>query len=108
MRGGWGPAPQIPSTWRSEDSIAEYRPPTSTRIPSGQDKNVARLGWQTKNNMGCAAGEPEAAGGVLSNALLTPGTTAGHKEGVLKSTVTSQSSTEKEVGWLEEKPEGRG
>lgn len=57
------------------DSIMGYCLPTSTGIPSGQDKNVAQLGWQTTNNMGCAAREPEPAGRVQSNALLIPGST---------------------------------
>ena len=104
------------------DSIMDYCSPTSAGIPGGQDKNVAQLGWQTKSNMGCAAREPEPAGCVLSNALLIPGSpgaswaaaanpnrkSATRKQRVLKSTVTSQISTEKEVRWLEENPEGRG
>lgn len=104
------------------DSITEHCLPTSIRFPSGQDKNVAQLGQQTKNNMGCTAREPEPAGRVLSDALLIPGSTgassaactnpnrklATHKQSVLKSTVTSQISMEKDIQWLEEKPEGRG
>lgn len=80
------------------DSVTEHCLPTSMGIPSGRDKNVAQLGWQTKNNMGCSAREPEPAGRVLSDALLIPGSTgassaagtnpnrklATHKQSVLK------------------------